>query len=330
MIFMYKKGVGIVEELLSIIVPMYNAECYVDRCITSIIGQSYRNLEIIIVDDGSEDNTLTKVNSLAKQDDRIRVFSKSNEGVSKARNFGIENARGEFLTFVDVDDYLLEDNYSTVMKYCEYDLVLGGTYLEVKDSKVINDDSNVETSSKSPQDFIQDIFNEKIYANVWRGIFKKSIIDGHNIRFPDLKMSEDMIFIFEYLLHCKTCFYINRIGYVYNRININNAVNNMGNLKYLEDYIEFPRVLKKVFTKNKKYNLYKTYIAKRIVISAMQIRLMVNYKEFKKCISSKRFSGILDKDVFLEEKKYSLYYWALRHRQYWICNIGYYFNKYKK
>ncbi|MBO5347143.1 MAG: glycosyltransferase [Lachnospiraceae bacterium] len=101
--------------LISVIVPVYNIKEYLSRCVTSIIGQSYEKLEILLVDDGSTDGTGILCDELAKQDQRIRVFHKENGGSSSARNFGIQNATGEFLGFVDSDDYIEADMYERLV-----------------------------------------------------------------------------------------------------------------------------------------------------------------------------------------------------------------------
>lgn len=101
--------------LISVIVPVYNIKEYLSRCVTSITGQSYEKLEILLVDDGSTDGTGILCDELAKQDQRIRVFHKENGGSSSARNFGIQNATGEFLGFVDSDDYIEADMYERLV-----------------------------------------------------------------------------------------------------------------------------------------------------------------------------------------------------------------------
>lgn len=98
-------------EKISLIIPAYNEGNYIEKCLKSIISQTYQNLEIIIVNDGSTDNTLEVVNSFAKRDDRIRVFSKNNGGVSSARNFGLDQSTGNLIGFVDPDDFIDEQIY---------------------------------------------------------------------------------------------------------------------------------------------------------------------------------------------------------------------------
>ena len=110
------------SALISVVVPVYNAEKYLDKCIQSIINQKYSNLEIILVDDGSKDNSLELCKKYAESDKRIKVIHKENEGVSTARNSGIEVASGDFIAFIDSDDYIDENMYFNMMqKASEYD-----------------------------------------------------------------------------------------------------------------------------------------------------------------------------------------------------------------
>lgn len=109
------------NSLISIIVPAYNVEKYVKKTILSIQNQTYKNIEIICVDDGSKDNTLRELHSLAQQDSRVKVFSKKNEGVTKAREFGFEQSSGEYIGFADADDIvdptMFEKLYNNLIKY---------------------------------------------------------------------------------------------------------------------------------------------------------------------------------------------------------------------
>ena len=103
------------EQKVSIVVPVYNVEKYLKRCVNSLIGQSYSNLEILLVDDGSKDSSLSICKEYELKDSRIRVFHKENEGLGLTRNYGIERATGEYITFVDSDDYLTSDAITAML-----------------------------------------------------------------------------------------------------------------------------------------------------------------------------------------------------------------------
>lgn len=188
------------NELISIIVPVYNAERTLERCIESLTKQTYRNIEIILVNDGSEDNSLNICRKHEQLDRRIIVIDKKNGGVSSARNAGIDIARGIYIMFCDSDDYVsdiwcscLKDNYendSLVM--CEFTNVR-------KIEQKSRDDANPYT--------IEKLFKEEflLYRNQGIGllttkIFERSIIEENNIRLiKELSLGEDLIFVLNYL-----------------------------------------------------------------------------------------------------------------------------------
>lgn len=105
------------KDLISVIVPVYNVEKYLPKCLESIINQTYKNLEIILVDDGSTDNSAKICNEYAKNDNRIKVYYKANGGQGSARNYGMKIAKGEFVTFIDSDDYIAEDLCEYLLKF---------------------------------------------------------------------------------------------------------------------------------------------------------------------------------------------------------------------
>lgn len=105
------------NKCISIIVPVYNCEKYIFRCLKSIINQTYKNLQIIVIDDGSTDSTLKICEDIARNDCRIEIYSKENGGVSSARNFGLKKVKGDFISFVDADDFLEANMYSKMIYY---------------------------------------------------------------------------------------------------------------------------------------------------------------------------------------------------------------------
>ena len=94
------------NKIISVIIPVYNVENYIEKCLNSIVNQTYNNLEIIIIDDGSTDNSIAIAEKIAENDKRIRIISQVNQGVSSARNLGLDNASGEYILFIDSDDWL--------------------------------------------------------------------------------------------------------------------------------------------------------------------------------------------------------------------------------
>lgn len=127
------------EQKVSIVVPVYNVEKYLKRCVDSLIGQSYPNIEVLLVDDGSKDSSLSICKEYELKDSRIRVFHKENEGLGLTRNFGIEKATGEYITFVDSDDYLTPDAIAVMLKPAtatDADVVIANMFYKDEEMKV--------------------------------------------------------------------------------------------------------------------------------------------------------------------------------------------------
>lgn len=193
-------------DLVSIIVPVYNAEMFLSDTITSLINQSYKNLEVLLIDDGSTDQSLALCKQYEQQDGRIKVFHKVNEGVSATRNYGIEKSSGKYLMFVDSDDYLESEAVETVVglqaKY-SVDLVIYGHKIVKEDQRVtyVNEflfqyytDEQEITTQVIPKLIIDELLN-----HVWNKIYLARIIKENHIRFDEkLNLGEDLLFNFEY------------------------------------------------------------------------------------------------------------------------------------
>ena len=173
--------------MLSVIIPVYNAESYILRCLDSIVFQPFSDLEIIIIDDGSTDCTKKICRLYQTKHQKIRLISKVNGGVSSARNLGLRLAAGQYVTFVDADDFLLPGTFNSRLFVNEYDLIqiprTGGSFYKKYDS-------DIEClNKKSFNSFI----SSNYYFECWGKIYKKSLLDG--IWFDEeLKIGEDLLF----------------------------------------------------------------------------------------------------------------------------------------
>ena len=134
---------------ISIVIPVYNVEKYLQECVDSVVKQSYKNIEIILVDDGSKDNSPKLCDELAKTDDRIKVIHKENGGVSSARNVGLANAEGEYIAFVDADDFVLADSFIRALKYMQQDI---DKIIEALDASYNSLDAEVSQIAKAMGD----------------------------------------------------------------------------------------------------------------------------------------------------------------------------------
>lgn len=212
------------EIKLSFIIPVYNAGKYIEKCIESIINQTYDNFEIILVDDGSKDNSYELISRYAFKFNKIVAITQENGGPSKARNRGIELATGDYLAFVDVDDYL-DESFAERMVEKAYtgksDLVVCN-YTEINSLGTIN----VTIFNTLKANLVED--NDICLAEVlkgpggivWGKLFKRSIIEKKNLRFDEnYKMCEDLLFCIEYIKEVKFSSRCNEYLYIHNKCN---------------------------------------------------------------------------------------------------------------
>ena len=198
---------------LSIIVPVYNRENYIESCLKTLLQIQSDEIEIIIVDDGSIDNSLDLCRGYEKIDKRINVYHKENGGVSSARNFGLNHARGEWIWFIDADDYL-ENNYlSIIMSYaCQLPDILffgnrtfmntGISVSHIPDSFICHDAVTIQKAICYLKNNNQ---HYEYFGYTWNKIFKRSIIKQFKIRFIEsLSIREDELFTMEYCKHIST------------------------------------------------------------------------------------------------------------------------------
>lgn len=201
---------------ISVIVPIYNAEKYLIKCLDSIIQQTYKNLEIILVDDGSKDNSRLICKRYALKDDRIKLICNSNHGVGYSRNCGIKKATGDGIIFIDSDD-CVKLNYveRMVSFFCDNDLIICNIcyFFEKYNRYVLNE---IDLKNLTGQ-WNKDIFLLKdIMYYPHLKLYKTNIIKCNNIYFPeDMVVSEDQIFNYKYLRYVKKYKYINEGLYIY-------------------------------------------------------------------------------------------------------------------
>lgn len=191
---------------ISIIIPVYNCEEYIEKCIESILNQKYKNFEIILINDGSTDNSLNLINEYKQNEpERIIVINQKNAGAGAARNKGIEIASGDYLTFIDSDDYIKNDFLSTLLNY------INGEDIIVSGYKKTDSNYNV-LFSKEPENNYWSLFK---YTTNWANLYKVSFIRENNIRFLDFRIGEDINFSFQCIVYLKTYKIVNYSGYYY-------------------------------------------------------------------------------------------------------------------
>ncbi|MFL0194645.1 glycosyltransferase [Clostridium sp. WILCCON 0269] len=202
---------------VSIIVPVYNSEKYIEECVNSLLSQTLTYIEIILVDDGSEDKSLAICRNLGKKDLRIKVISQANEGVSSARNSGMEIASGEFIGFVDSDDKVLPDMYEIMVNKAseENAEVVSCAYCVIKDGKIeiicSGNDSRVLSSEESVRCVL---LNERFGMSACNKIFKREVI-GETRFHVGKRINEDRFFVFQALMNSNRNVCINDAKYLY-------------------------------------------------------------------------------------------------------------------
>lgn len=187
--------------MISVIVPVYNVEKYLRRCIDSILAQTFTDFELLLIDDGSTDDSGNICDEYAKKDTRVRIFHRENGGVSSARNLGLDNAKGGWITFVDADDYLYDGAFPTSLKDFSADLIVGGySHIYVRTGKVFdNIPDNKTIDIRENAEYLGTILGTYL-TTPWCKLFRKSVIQNNKLRFcEDLSYGEDTDFVFRYI-----------------------------------------------------------------------------------------------------------------------------------
>lgn len=229
------------SNMISIIVPVYNSELYLKKCLDSIISQTYENIEIICVDDNSSDDSLRILQEYEKKDHRIKVIQKANEGVSLARNVGLDVAHGDYILFVDSDDWIDISTCEVALKKITEetaDLVMW-SYIrerETESSKKQIFDCDIIFEGKKVQEklhrrmigIVEDELarpeNADALCTVWGKLYCRTIISANHIRFYDIRKIgtyEDGLFNLEYLKYVQKAIFLNQYFYHYRRTNVN-------------------------------------------------------------------------------------------------------------
>lgn len=222
------------NDLISVIIPVYNAESYVEKCVNSVANQTYRNLEIIIVDDGSVDESVKICKSLQAKDGRIKLFCKENGGVSSARNVGLQHCNGSFFAFVDADDYIGEDFVSKT-----YDIACGKScdIVFTRWTRVFPDGNEQKTyearldelkgKDVSSLFFMDGGFANKTMGSSCRTLFRRSSVEG--LRFNEnLALGEDLDFLVRALARAEKIETLDEYCYYYsfNPVSATHVMNN--------------------------------------------------------------------------------------------------------
>lgn len=223
------------KDLISVIVPIYNVGKYLEKCLKSIINQTYKNMEIILVDDGSTDNSGSICDKYVNVDSRINVIHKKNGGASEAKNVAIDIATGQYITFVDSDDYIQEDYieylYNLIKKY-NCNMCVTAYYVENANKKITNFGKTYEEKLLNQEEAISRMLCEEGFSvSPWAKLYKKEIFKG--IRYPVGKIYEDNETTYKLMEKCEKIAYGNEPKYTYVK-----RENSVMNTKFSEKRLE--------------------------------------------------------------------------------------------
>ena len=274
------------NELISIIVPVYKVEPYIKRCVQSIIEQSYKNIEIILVDDGSPDKSGEICDEFSKKDERIKVIHKPNGGLSDARNAGLKIAKGEYIGFVDSDDYIENDMFECLYKLCtenkaQISIV---SYYEYYNGKLISVRKNDKLEKFNKTEAIKELLiDSKIQSYAWNKLFKRELFDG--IIFPTNKNFEDIATTLLLFEKAEKVVLLEEPKYHYLRRN--DSIIGKKNYKTYNDYLNV--TYDKFFYLDGKYHELDLYNAYNFVINMIWVYTIIVtfdlddvYREFEK------------------------------------------------
>lgn len=206
------------EKLISVIVAACNIGTYLPRCLDSILAQSYQNLEIIVVDDGSSDDTGAVCDRYAAREERVTAIHQHNQGPSGARNSALCVAKGDYIGFVDGDDWIEPDMYREMLRACEEKRadVAVCSFRHIGDGKedgVFSGEQYVLNQEEALEVYICDNRSFHIYHSVWSKLFRRDVV--RDIRFPDGRKSEDIIYTTQAFLRINTCVFLDTPYYNY-------------------------------------------------------------------------------------------------------------------
>lgn len=207
--------------MISVIIPVYNVEKYIRQCVDSVLNQTINEIEILLIDDGSTDNSGIICDDYGKKEKNIKVFHKKNGGLSSARNFGINYASGEYISFIDSDDYILPQMLEKLLSMCinTKSKIAACDYYNVYDEKLEKVNETMKTYVYSSKEFFKKILTEngRIEMCAVNKLYHKSIFASKNNRFPEGKLFEDLGSTYKYIFSVDKIVYINKGYYCYRR-----------------------------------------------------------------------------------------------------------------
>lgn len=303
------------KELISVVVPIYNAEKYLANCIESILAQTYEHFELLLINDGSKDASEDICKKYAQKDDRIRIISKENSGVADTRNLGIEKAIGKYVTFVDADDYLEKRAFEKVVnKITQENARICGYHFnyvkgDVVSERIENSFKTTTLNSETRREIVNKIYSmdeNGIMPAVWRYLFEREFLIVNDIKFPNNKIGEDLIFVLETLRVAEKLVVLDDALYNY-RVNEKSVMRTV-NLQLIYDRFEYIRNSIEELSKFEFDEEFLSKIVKRIQVRGVLyctstiFHSPISLKEKKNFMKTTREQIIVDLSVLKECK----------------------------
>lgn len=325
---------GYIEKMVSVIIPVYQAENYLTHCMESILNQTYKNFEIILVDDGSEDGSGRLCDRYSQKYNNVFCIHQRNQGVSKARNQGMDNAKGEYILFVDSDDFIEANYLETAL----------GVFEDEKADMYLCGYQNVRNNGKIKEKKYNPSIEERVWGHdeignivvrlfasttlhaIGTKVYKKNIIDKQGIKFNERwKYYEDIYFCLRYLAHCNRIYVQNRIMYYYQKDICNSLSKQKNNFMYTsvnKTYCLIHKLTDSDKISNRDKELFcLSYLE--------QVNLCLNAKamtEKRYTVNFHKLYKMLSKDRFYENA--ALYAKNLEKTEYFCVRNGFFFLAY--
>lgn len=317
------------KDLISIIIPVYNVESYLERCINSILNQTYKKFEAIFINDGSTDNSLDILKKYQEKDKRIIIINKDNAGTGAARNDGLNKARGEFISFLDSDDWYdeeyLEELYKN-LKDSNSDIAMCNLKV-VYDNKEKNHNTNVYSFKKVDlEKEPEKILGILAMPVLWNKLYKRELILKYSIKFPNYSFSEDVEFLYKLFLHVKVVSKVEKNLYnYYQRLDSATKKIKLDTIEQVRKVlINIESYINKNFPKKKSiFNLYKIQFLYSVSITFLsridgdlQLKRKINLQNKEllkdiKIIEISRNKKILIYYLVIKLNKILLFFWLI-------------------
>ncbi|MDV4150428.1 glycosyltransferase [Clostridium sp. AL.422] len=278
------------KVMISIILPIYNVEKYLQECLESILNQSYKDYELIIVDDGSKDNSLKIVNSYKEKFKNLVILTQENKGVSVARNLALSYANGDYISFVDSDDFLDEKMLEKVMKIAlktDAEIVITNYYLYYNKENIIKFLKDMPYFGfYDSSEIIDMMLKYKIQGQLWNKIFKRSLLNDNGFEFERGRYIQDIFPVFKIIYNAKKIAYIDKALYFYRQRE--GSTVHKKNEKLTEDYYYAMQCVinyieeKQINVSKNSLRIFKIYVLSYFIYHYTNENIRNSYKTYKK------------------------------------------------